>query len=400
MNLLLFVALPYVAWTLAILGGVLRYRYDRFSWSSVSSQLLESRLLFWGSVPWHYGIIPILLAHLAAAFFPGPAGALLGIPAARVVLEVVGTSLALFALFGLVLLIARRAPPASVPRASTSTMDWILLGVLLVQVASGLAVAVFQRWGSLWYLSTAVPWFWSLARLDPDPAPVAVLPALMQLHFSLGFVVIGLFPFTRLVHVVSVPLTYLWRPYQVVVWSRRPPDWGRKRRARSVGAAAAELPGHEERRRFLNRLTLFLGGVAGLVVALPSAAFLLGLRKVQPTWVTVGKLEAFAPGTTTLVTLADPSPLPWAGVTARTAAWVHHSRSSGQLNAFAVNCTHLGCPVRWLPDAELFMCPCHGGVFYRDGRVASGPPQRPLSVYPVRVRDGIVEILASPLPIA
>ncbi len=70
MNLLLFVALPCVAWTLAILGGILRYRYDRFSWSSVSSQLLENRLLFWGSVPWHYGIVPILLAHLVAALGP------------------------------------------------------------------------------------------------------------------------------------------------------------------------------------------------------------------------------------------------------------------------------------------------------------------------------------------
>ncbi len=67
--------------------------------------------------------------------------------------------------------------------------------------------------------------------------------------------------------------------------------------------------------------------------------------------------------------------------------------------AFSVHCTHLGCPVRWLPDAELFMCPCHGGVFYEDGRVASGPPPRPLVRYPVRVRGELVEILTSPVPI-
>ncbi len=90
--------------------------------------------------------------------------------------------------------------------------------------------------------------------------------------------------------------------------------------------------------------------------------------------------------------------VPWSGVTARTAAWLRRE-ADDRFIAFAINCTHLGCPVRWLPDADLFMCPCHGGVFYGDGRVASGPPGRPLARYEVRVRGGVVEILASPLPI-
>jgi menaquinol-cytochrome c reductase iron-sulfur subunit len=67
--------------------------------------------------------------------------------------------------------------------------------------------------------------------------------------------------------------------------------------------------------------------------------------------------------------------------------------------AFTVNCAHLGCPVRWLPDARLFMCPCHGGVYYEDGRVAAGPPPHPLERYPVRVNDGQVEIQTEPIPI-
>ena len=83
---------------------------------------------------------------------------------------------------------------------------------------------------------------------------------------------------------------------------------------------------------------------------------------------------------------------------AKTAAWLRRE-SDQQFIAFAINCTHLGCPVRWLPNADLFMCPCHGGVFYKDGTVASGPPPKPLVTYPVRVRDGRVEILTSPLPI-
>lgn len=153
-----------------------------------------------------------------------------------------------------------------------------------------------------------------------------------------------------------------------------------------------------DRRGFLNRVTLFLGAVATAVVAAPSMGFLLGLRRSQGEWRKVGALDSFNPGTTTLVAFDDPSPLPWSGVTARTAAWLHRG-DDDRFIAYSINCTHLGCPVRWLPDADLFMCPCHGGVFYADGRVASGPPGRQLARYDVRVRGGAVEILASPLPL-
>jgi nitrate reductase gamma subunit len=399
MNNLLFVALPYVAGTLAILGGLYRYFTHRFSYSSLSSQLLENRVLFWGAVPWHYGIIPILLAHLTVALFPVAATTVLGDPVRRLALEILGMALALFALAGLLALIVRRMPRRSLPRAVTSPMDWILLAVLLLQVASGFSVALFQRWGSMWYMGTAVPWFWSIARLRPDPSTVAVMPTLVQFHFVTGFLIILLFPFSRLVHLVTVPVTYLWRPYQVVFWNRRPGALPRGPEPRSLGAAAARPARTEvERRRFLNRLSITLAGVAGLVVAAPSVALLLGLRKVESSWRPIGALDQFQPGTTTLVAFTDPSPLPWAGVTARTAAWLRREADDRFL-AFSVNCTHLGCPVRWLPDADVFMCPCHGGVFYHDGRVASGPPGRPLSQYPARVHNGVVEILASPLPI-
>lgn len=157
-------------------------------------------------------------------------------------------------------------------------------------------------------------------------------------------------------------------------------------------------PSGQNRRRFLSRLTVLIGSVAGVVVAIPSVAFLLGLRKVPSVWRTVGKLQDFQIGNTVNVAFLDPSPLPWAGVTAQTAAWLRRV-SADQFIAFSVNCTHLGCPVRWLQSAELFMCPCHGGVFYANGTVASGPPPKPLTQYPVRIQDGEVQILASPLPI-
>lgn len=154
----------------------------------------------------------------------------------------------------------------------------------------------------------------------------------------------------------------------------------------------------ESRRRFLTRLSVGLGALGAALVAVPSVAFLLGLRRPTRVWRDVGDVTQFKPGTTVLVKFQDPSPLPWSGVTAQTAAWLRREDEASFI-CFAVDCTHLGCPVRWLPSANLFMCPCHGGVFYANGTVASGPPPRPLSRYPVRVENGRVQIQASPLPI-
>lgn len=153
-----------------------------------------------------------------------------------------------------------------------------------------------------------------------------------------------------------------------------------------------------DRRRFLTRLSLGLSSLGAALVAVPSVAFLLGLRKSPQVWRTVGRLDEFKIGSTVNVSFADSSPLPWSGVTAQTAAWLRRVNDE-QFVAFSMNCTHLGCPIRWLGDADLFMCPCHGGVFYADGRVASGPPPRPLSQYRVRVHEDQVQILTSPVPI-
>jgi nitrate reductase gamma subunit len=222
MNAFLFIGFPYIALVLAILGGIYRFHARRYSYSSLSSQLLENRRLFWGSVPWHYGITLILLAHLFAGLFPRAAAYILGGRIRLLVLEFTGMSLAFFALFGLVMLIIRRLSSNSLARAVTSRMDGVLLIALLIQVATGLSIALFDRWGSLWYLRTAAPWFWSLIELRPDMNTVAFLPAFVKFHFVFGFGVILLFPFTRLVHLVMFPIWYLWRPYQVVIWHRRP----------------------------------------------------------------------------------------------------------------------------------------------------------------------------------
>ena len=154
------------------------------------------------------------------------------------------------------------------------------------------------------------------------------------------------------------------------------------------------------RRGFLEKLCVGLGGLCALILGVPFVGFLLAplFRRSPLKWVVVGKLNDFVVGKTVNVTITDPSSLPWAGISARSAAWLRREGDT-EFIAFSVNCTHLGCPIRWMEGAELFMCPCHGGVFYKDGRVAAGPPQAPLSRYHVRVNNGSVEIEAAPVPI-
>jgi menaquinol-cytochrome c reductase iron-sulfur subunit len=154
------------------------------------------------------------------------------------------------------------------------------------------------------------------------------------------------------------------------------------------------------RRRFLARLSIALSGAIAAVAGVPVVGFLVSprLRKAPRAWRPVGAVDGFAVGETVSVVFEDASPLPWAGVTARSAAWLRRD-DPGHFTAFSVHCTHLGCPVRWVADAQLFLCPCHGGVYYPDGSRAAGPPPKPLPQYPVRVRNGQVEILTSPIPI-
>ena len=156
----------------------------------------------------------------------------------------------------------------------------------------------------------------------------------------------------------------------------------------------------EHRRKFLARLTVGLGSLIGAIVALPAIGFVLGpiIRKRSQDWRSVGEVGEFTIGETVLKKFEDPSPLPWAGLTATTATWVRRE-SEEKFVAFSINCRHLGCPVRWVADSELFMCPCHGGVYYKDGEVAAGPPPQGLAKYPIRVRDGHVEIETSPVPL-
>ena len=219
-DLILFAVFPYVAVALAIAVGIYRYTIDRYSWSSQSSQFLESRALFWGSVPWHYAILLILIAHLLAVLFPGAWGALLGAPGRLLLLEATGIALGLVTVLALLVLLLRRVGNARLV-VVTTRVDWALLLLLLLQVATGVWIAVTLRWGGAWYVHSITPWLRSLVALSPAVDTLAAMPLVVKLHAVNAFVLLALFPFSRLVHVVSVPLFYLTRPFQLVIWNRQ-----------------------------------------------------------------------------------------------------------------------------------------------------------------------------------
>src|SRR5437879_208964 len=156
------------------------------------------------------------------------------------------------------------------------------------------------------------------------------------------------------------------------------------------------------RRGFLTKLGMLFNALAATVVAVPVARYLLsslarGRGNAYLSWVPLGRVNEFPEGETRLATFRNPYVMPTDGQTAETACWVRRIEGE-KFQVFAVNCAHLGCPVRWFRQSELFMCPCHGGVYYRDGSRASGPPERGLFEYPHKVENGLITIEAGELP--
>ncbi|HXD77901.1 MAG TPA: Rieske (2Fe-2S) protein, partial [Puia sp.] len=154
------------------------------------------------------------------------------------------------------------------------------------------------------------------------------------------------------------------------------------------------------RKGFLTRISLSIAGISAAVMAVPVISALVAplLESNEALWRPVGRVDEFPVGGTRLVSFENADSENYAGVLAKSAAWLRRI-DRNRFIAFAVNCSHLGCPVRWEESAQLFMCPCHGGVYYRDGSVAAGPPPKRLTEYKVRVRNGVVELQTAPLPI-
>lgn len=216
---LLYGILPYVAMFVFFLVTIVRYRVQTFTYSSLSSQFLENQLHFWGMVPFHYGIIVILTGHLVAFLIPEQLLAWNNVPWRLYVLEMSALIFGFLALTGLVNLMVRRKTFSKIVEVTT-TIDWILLLLLVIQIGLGIFVAVVHRWGSSWFATSMAPYLWSLVKMNPDISYVIGLPLAVKLHIINTWIIVGFFPFTRLVHILVVPNPYLWRKTQVVRWYR------------------------------------------------------------------------------------------------------------------------------------------------------------------------------------
>lgn len=171
----------------------------------------------------------------------------------------------------------------------------------------------------------------------------------------------------------------------------------------SSDSSAKAIP----RRSLFRRLTYLVGAAAAGLLGAPLVGYFFGVRRTPDLWVTLDEVDKFPRGATRLVTFTNPIRQPWDGVTAHTGVFVRrmalHGGQADQFQVFAVNCAHLGCPVEWFPESGLFLCPCHGGVYYANGERASGPPPRGLYRYESRIarqaREGRdVEVLQIPAP--
>ena len=163
--------------------------------------------------------------------------------------------------------------------------------------------------------------------------------------------------------------------------------------------ACQSEPKKSSRRDFLLMIGFGLNAVAGAAIGIPLVGYVLSsfLKTNKLAWVTLGPVKNFPEGKTRFGSYKNPNPREWDGKTADIPCWVRRIEGD-KFQVFAINCTHLGCPVRWFEESKLFMCPCHGGAFYENGDHAAGPPPRGLYTYEFKVDKGELFIKAGELP--
>lgn len=223
MTTLLWGVLPYVTFVLLVAGLFWRHRYDRFGWTTRSSQVYESRLLNIASPAFHYGILFVLVGHVIGLFIPESWTDAVGVSERTYHLFSLygGTAAGLVTVGGIALLVYRRRTRAPVFRATTAN-DKVMYLVLVAAIVMGMVAKLTHASGDGYdYRRSIAPWARSLFTLTPDTDLMAGVPVLYQIHALIGMALIALVPYTRLVHMFSAPVQYLFRPY--VVYRNRDP---------------------------------------------------------------------------------------------------------------------------------------------------------------------------------
>ena len=212
---------PYVAGITFIIGVVIRFRTAGYQTSSLSSQFLEGKKLFFGVTAFHIGLTVVFLGHLVAFLFPKELLLWNSHPVRLIILEVTAFAFGISVFIGLIALIVRRLGTDRV-RAVTTRMDLLIEGLILIQIVLGCWIAVGYRWGSSWFASDITPYLWSLFKFNPQIEAIGAMPLVIKFHIIGAFLIMLLVPFTRLVHFIAIPVKYLWRPYQKFIWNWNP----------------------------------------------------------------------------------------------------------------------------------------------------------------------------------
>ncbi len=385
-DLFLFVGLPYVAIVSLVVGSIIRLKMRAFSYSSLSTQFLEDRWLAWASLPWHIGISLVLLGHLLAFGLPGVWLTLVSNPIFLLVVETLGMLSAFLCLLSLIILLIRRFVDARL-QAVTSYMDVAALLILFFQVSTGIAVAVHHRWGAAWAPGALGPYLQSIFLLKPDASFVNEMPPFVKLHIASAWVLLLLFPFTRLVHALSVPLHYFVRSPQKVVWnnSRSQVRFERKletdhekrlflKAALSAGAAVTLLS--------MGALDKFFGYFLKQELTGPEEAHLLSeklqrlkrtaeereleLERMNKEYIFVAKLSELSPVKGKYFIDYQMRPA------------LAFRDEQGLPIVLSAKCTHLGCTVGQDVDAQgRILCPCHISYFdIKTGQPSLGAPAK------------------------
>lgn len=234
-DLFLWIALPYAAIAIFVVGHVWRYRRDQLGWTARSTQLMEQRLLKWGSLLFHFGVIAVIGGHVIGILIPESWTSAIGIgdSAYHVIALAAGLPAGLAMTAGLAILLYRRGSVAPV-RVTTLRSDLVTYPLLLFVTATGMAATISNAVDEHVYRETVSPWFRGLFSFRPDADLMTDVPLVFQLHTAGAFVLLVAWPFTRLVHAWSIPLAYAMRSW-ILYRSRNPRAALAYERARRAG---------------------------------------------------------------------------------------------------------------------------------------------------------------------
>ncbi len=248
-QLFFLIGLPYLALAALVIGTAYRLTKKEYSVSSLSSQFLESKFLVWGSVPWHLGILVLFFGHLIPLLLPSLWQDVIANREALLTVEAIGFIAGIFTVVGLVVLILRRIFSRTL-QIVTKPLDFVMYALLLVQIILGMLTAYNFQYGAAWATGTLYAYLYSIFSFSPNAALVQDMPAIIQAHVILAWTIVALIPFTRLIHMFSIPVEYFMRLPQLVIWSNES-RWNKK----------------SERAQFVESRRYFIRGAAGIAGA-------------------------------------------------------------------------------------------------------------------------------------